>query len=161
MFVGTPKFRTSYQKDDYSCGARCVYMILRHFGRKVKYSRVKDQCLTTVQNGTNVSALIGTLRFYGLKVGARPRMAVRGLRKALKSNAVVLVHVDGDHFAVVHGRDHRFTYIADPDPSRGKIKKHNNAVFAERFTRWGLVVSDPVMLKVIPDVAKSDQAQNS
>lgn len=120
-------------------------MILRHFRRKVKYGKVKDQCLTT-EDGTNVNALLGTLRFYGLKVGSRPKMAIRGLRKALKSGAVVLAHVDGDHFIVVHGRDHKYTYIADPDKTRGRIKKQTNAVFEKRFTRWGLVVTDPTAI---------------
>lgn len=145
MFVGTPKFRTSYQKDDYSCGARCVYMILRHFGRKVKYNKIKDQCLTTVENGTTVAALSGVLRFYGLKVGVRPKMAVRGLRNALRQKAVILVHVDSEHYAIVYGRDHKRTYVADP--IRGLGGKRNNTLFAERWNRWGLVISDPEIIK--------------
>lgn len=139
MYIGTANFKVSRQRDDYSCGARCVYMILRHFGRKVRYSKIKEQCLTT-SNGTNVHSLLGVLRFYGLEVGVRPKMSIRSLRDSLKKNAVVLVHVDVEHFAVVYGRCRRFTYIADPDKTAPN--KHLNSVFKVRWNCWGLVVSE-------------------
>jgi ABC-type bacteriocin/lantibiotic exporter with double-glycine peptidase domain len=141
MFVGTPHFRASYQQDDFSCGARSTYAILRHFGKKVKYSVVKTQCLTTEANGTNVQSIVGVLRFYGLMVAVRPGMSIRGLRNALKQGAVMLVHVDDDHFAVVYGRDRKHTYIADPN--RRHIRKHLNAVFKERWNKWALTVRLP------------------
>lgn len=139
MYLGVPRFRTSYQRNDHSCGARCVYMILRHFGIKVLFSQVEQQCLTTEQ-GTNVQAILGVLRFYGLKVGHRPRMGIRGLRNTLRSGGLVLVHVDGDHFCVCYGRDRTHTWLADPNSRKKKVR---NSVFHSRWSRWGLTVRKP------------------
>jgi hypothetical protein len=32
MFIGTRSFPRSLQLDDYSCGSRAVYSVMRHFG---------------------------------------------------------------------------------------------------------------------------------
>jgi ABC-type bacteriocin/lantibiotic exporter with double-glycine peptidase domain len=140
--IGTTNFKRSLQRDSYSCGARSVFMILQHFGSTLKYSEVKE-ALGTDEEGTKVKAMIKCLRAHGLRVGHRPDMSFKKLQKALANNAIVLVHLDGDHFGVVHGMSERRVYLADPSIARCVNGSIYTRGFKKRWTDWGLVVTKP------------------
>jgi ABC-type bacteriocin/lantibiotic exporter with double-glycine peptidase domain len=118
MLAGATHFRRSLQLDFYSCGARSVFAVLRHFDRALPYPAVKKRLGTSWSHGTSVLPMVKLMRARGLRVGHRPLMSWRELIRALKRNAAVLVHLDGDHLAVVHGADAQRVYLADPALTR-------------------------------------------
>jgi ABC-type bacteriocin/lantibiotic exporter with double-glycine peptidase domain len=138
--VGRVDFRRSLQTDDYSCGARAVFMISNHFGLGVSYQKVKTAVRTTAGDGTPVVPMIRFLRERGLKVNHCPSMNVRSLRRALQRDAVVLVHLDGDHFGVVHAMSLEYVYLADPSIFRQRGPRISKVAFAGRWSRWGITV---------------------
>lgn len=140
MFIGTKSFTRSLQLDNFSCGARSIYSVLRHFGVHRPYGVLKADLGTRPASGTAVHAMIRVLRVNGLRVGYRPRWSWRSLMKALSVHAVVIVHLDGDHLGVVHGADDQRIYLADPSIIRCPGRSQPRQKFLSRWTRWGLVV---------------------
>ena len=111
--LGSTEFPRSLQRDCYSCGARSCYMVSEFFGLDLPYSKVK-RLVETDHDGTRVKPMIRFFRSRGLKVAERRTTKMRDLEHALEHGGVVLVHVDGDHFAVVHAMSAKWVWLADP-----------------------------------------------
>lgn len=141
--IGTKHFTRSLQLDDYSCGARSVYMILRHMGIYRPYTLVKHQLGTEPEHGTCVEPMVRMFRKHGLRVGYRPQMTMKDLRYAFERSAVALIHLDGDHIGVVHGMDEAWVYIADPSFTRCPGRRISIKKFRKRWTNWGMIVYPP------------------
>ena len=136
-----PKFYRSVQTDSYTCGVHSVRMVLRHFGYRTSFKKLKEDLGTTYNDGTTVAALKRVLRAHNLRVGHRPKMKMRELDEALASGKLALVHLDGDHFGVVYGTKGIWVYLADPSLARMKGRALTRAKFLRRWTRWALIVS--------------------
>lgn len=143
MFHGTRDFKRSIQLDDYSCGSRSAYMILRHFGHRMPHAWVKYVLGTNEKSGTNKKPLRALFRRKGLSARIQRDMGFKDLRKALGRGAVVLVDVDGDHYAVVHGVGDKYVHIADPSFIRCPKRRLSHKRFRKRWQGWGLVVAPP------------------
>ena len=138
--IGTGLFPRSLQKDDYSCGARAVYMIAKYFRLPHRYKEVKKAVGTTEDSGTSVKPMIRFFREHQLKTNHQPQMRFRDLRRALKNGAVVLVYLDGDHYGVVHAVTSEFVYLADPSLVRQLGRRTSKRVFKKRWKNWGITV---------------------
>jgi len=115
-------------------------MILHHFGDRSPYRRLKRELGCTPEKGTRVHAMIKAFRKRKLHVQHNYRMRFRELQAALKKEKLLLVHLDGDHFGVVHGCDAKYVYLADPAPLRLLGTKMTHNAFRKRWTNWCLVV---------------------
>jgi ABC-type bacteriocin/lantibiotic exporter with double-glycine peptidase domain len=144
MKIGTKDFKRCWQMDEYSCGARSVYMILRHYGFKISYREVKEG-VECDPDGTEVKPIRRFLKEFGLPMRYQPTMYMKDLKKALADGGVVIVAVDGDHYAVVHGMDlkKKVMAIADPAPARCFWRTQPAKAFRKRWNYWGLVVFPP------------------
>lgn len=140
MLVGTTKFTRLVQFDNWTCASRSVQAVLKFFGITRTHGLLKSQLETSPDTGTSVSSMIRVLRRQGLRVGYRPHLNWRALVHALNVEAVVIVHLDGDHLAVVHGVDDEHVYLADPSIIRCPGRRQWRQTFLARWTRWGLVV---------------------
>jgi ABC-type bacteriocin/lantibiotic exporter with double-glycine peptidase domain len=140
-FVGVANFRRSLQRDDYTCGTRCVHMILRHHGKLMPFGTLKRVLRTNPDHGTAIEPMVSLLRKKGFRVGYRPRINMRELRASLRNGAVAIVHLDGDHLAVVHGMDDSYVYVADPSFYRMPRNRHTHDRFKERWGNWALLVT--------------------
>jgi ABC-type bacteriocin/lantibiotic exporter with double-glycine peptidase domain len=141
MFIGTRSFSRSLQLDDYSCGSRAIYSVMRHFGVTRPHWLLKSQLNTSPDAGTAVHRMIRVLRRHRLKVGYRPNLNWRGLVQALKADVVVIVHLDGDHIAVAHAVTEHHVLLADPSVLRCPGRRQTRRRFLERWSRWGLIVA--------------------
>ena len=138
--LGTADFKRSFQLDDYSCGPRSAYMIVRHFGIWwAPYLKVKKD-LKTTEDGVTVRPILQFFRKHKLKTRYMPTMYFRDLKAALSRDAVVMVHVDGDHLAVVHGVTDSHVYLADPSVMRTLGRRITKETFFRRWSRWGITV---------------------
>lgn len=138
---GYRKFPRSLQRDEYSCGARSAYMILKHFEIPVTYPELKKKLGTNADDGTASTSLRDTLRAYGLRVPVPVARTKKDLRHCLKNGGVALASVDGDHYAVIHAmKKDGSVYIADPSLVRSFRRKHSPKKFSERWDAWAIVV---------------------
>src|SRR4051812_32099417 len=80
--VGYTDVARSLQWDTCSCGAKCVFMALQHFGSRRRYTPV-ERALGTDRNGTAETNIIRVLRQSGLRAGRRRGMKLRDLERLL------------------------------------------------------------------------------
>ena len=137
--TGAGAFRRSIQLNGYSCGARSVFMIARHYGIRCTYREVVTQ-LQLTKEGTRVKRILQFFQQHTLRVYRSSKMTLKELEKHLQQQAIILVHVDGDHFAVVYGMDDHFVYMADPSIIRLFGRRITRERFKQRWTNWGVVV---------------------
>lgn len=115
-------------------------MVLRYFGVHTSFRKLKRD-LGTNHNGTNVDPMLRELRKGNLRVARNTNMTLRDLKRITeKEDGLVIVHVDGDHIAVVHGVKEKEVHIADPSIVRLLGVKQTKQSFRRRWNGWGLVV---------------------
>jgi ATP-binding cassette subfamily B protein len=97
------------QVDEMDCGAACLAMVCRHFGRAVSLARVREQCRTSV-HGTSLGALCRAGTALGL--AARPVKAPAPTLAQMPLPAIL--HWEGNHWVVLYDVDARHARVADP-----------------------------------------------
>src|SRR6516164_2977890 len=97
------------QIDEMDCGAACLGMICRYFGRKVSLARIRQLCHTAT-DGTSLKAISRAATELGL--------AARALKISLRNLSLMplpaIVHWEGDHWIVLYDVNDRFVRVADP-----------------------------------------------
>lgn len=147
--LGIPvsQFDRSPQRDEYSCGARCSYMITQHFGLRQSYAKVKKGVKTTT-DGTYDTNICKYFRKLGFKVRNKEPLTLWDLRRELAAGSVAIATVDNlDHYMVVHGvhvRENRVTHVLTADPSvlRGPWRRVSVDVFLARWDRHAILVRE-------------------
>jgi ABC-type bacteriocin/lantibiotic exporter with double-glycine peptidase domain len=134
------EFKISRQLDDYSCGSRCVYMVLRHRGRSCTHTKLKKDLKTDPQEGTSELTMRKVFRRRGIHAKVR-KLNWRKLLVELESGAQVIVTVDeGEHYIVVHGYGENTVHVADPIEYRPCRRTMTRQQFLDRWDYWGLVI---------------------
>src|ERR1041385_4785539 len=106
------------QIDEMDCGAACLGMICRHFGRKVSLARIRQLCHTAT-DGTSLKAISRAATELGL--AARPlKISYRHLPLM---PLPAIVHWEGNHWIVLYDVDQQFVRIADPARGPRKIPR--------------------------------------
>ncbi|MFF6984299.1 peptidase domain-containing ABC transporter [Streptomyces sp. NPDC008343] len=103
------RFPHVWQIDEADCGAACIAMVCRYFGRKVSLARVRH----AVRTGTDGTSL------NGLAHGAEALGLASTTLKASKTRLdqlplPAIVHYKGNHWVVLYGNDAKYVRIADP-----------------------------------------------
>lgn len=140
--AGTTVFPREIQWDNYSCYARCVLSILRHYGRKVSYGPIK-RALKTKPGGTYEYNALPVIRQYGCTARVRTRLTVATLRRALEEGSAVILYVDqGAHVLVVYGLDKEYAYVSEPALSKTLHKRMCRDTLLHRWTGRAVIVRD-------------------
>ena len=122
------RFPVVRQVDEMDCGAACLAMICRHFGRAVSISRIR-QLAHTANSGTSLAGLCDAATELGL--AAR---AIKASRRNLQAMPLpAIAHYDGNHWVVVFDVDARSVRIADPGSGLRRITRQE---FDERWTGY-------------------------
>jgi HlyB family type I secretion system ABC transporter len=107
------------QIDEMDCGAACLGMICRHFGRKVSLTRIRQLCHTAT-DGTSLKAISRAATELGL--------AARALKVSLRNLSLMplpaIVHWEGNHWIVLYDVDEQFARVADPALGLRKVPRH-------------------------------------
>jgi len=137
-----PTLERSLQLDDYSCGAHCTRMVLRHLlGSAPSIPALKDE-LRTTKDGTTSTAIQRVLRARGMRVGLRPRLKIAELVAALEEGKLAIVYLDDEHYGVAYRATDSSIYLADPSILRQVGREVPRAKFLRRWTsHWALLVS--------------------
>jgi ATP-binding cassette subfamily B protein len=117
-----------YQVDAMDCGAACLAMICRYFGRAVSLARIR-QLVHTSLDGTSLRALCTAATELGL--AAR---AVKGERDQLAQMPLpAIVHWRGNHWVVLYEVTATHVRIADPALGRRSLPR---AEFDQKWTGY-------------------------
>ena len=116
------------QIDEMDCGAACLGMICRHFGRKVNLARIRQLCHTAI-DGTSLKAMSHAATELGLAARA---LKVSGRNLPLMPLPAI-VHWEGNHWIVLYDVDEQFVRVADP--ARG-LRKLPRREFEAKWTGY-------------------------
>jgi hypothetical protein len=100
--------------DNYSCGAKSVFTILRYYSKICTPESVEEQ-LHTDEDGTSVSDIKRVLKRYGLAFQTLRKPGLRDLKAAIDDGCPILITLnDGEHYAVVYGYSSSHIFVSNP-----------------------------------------------
>ncbi len=114
-----------YQIDEMDCGAACLAMVCRHYGRAVSLARIR-QLVHTSLDGTSLRALCQAASELGLaarSVKASPRNFDRMPLPAI-------IHWEGNHWVVLYHVSETHAWLVDPAFGYSKVTR------AELLEKW-------------------------
>jgi ATP-binding cassette subfamily B protein len=106
------------QIDEMDCGAACLGMVCRHFGRNVSLTRIRQLCHTS-SDGTSLKAICSAATELGL--------AARSLKVSPRNlpdlPLPAIIHWEGNHWLVLYDVDEQFVRVCDPARGSRKIAR--------------------------------------
>jgi len=124
-FRRRPPFPLVRQLDEMDCGAACVAMICRHYGREVAPSHIR----MAVGTGVDGTSLRGLQR-GGEHVGLEMR-AIKASKERLDQLPLpAIIHWGGNHWVVLYAIEGQHVRIADPGGSLRRVSRE------EALEKW-------------------------
>src|SRR5438094_765576 len=131
------------QIDEMDCGAACLGMICRHFGRKVSLARIRQLCHTAT-DGTSLKALCRAAVELGL--------AARALKVSLRNLSVMplpaIVHWEGNHWMVLYDVDETQVRVADPALGLRKVPRKE---FEQKWSGYAALFDYTIAFERAPE----------
>lgn len=145
------------QVDEMDCGAACLAMICRHYGRKVSLPRIRQLCHTSL-DGTSLKGICHAANELGLSA-----RALKVSRRNLDEMPLpAIVHWEGNHWIVLYQVDRKHVMVADPASTCRSIPREEfeaewsgySALFdyTEAFEQAPL--AQPVLRRFLPYVTR-------
>ena len=106
------------QIDEMDCGAACLAMVCRHFGRKVSLARIRQLCHTS-HDGTSLKAI----SHAAMELGLASRSLKVSLRNLQHLPLPAIIHWQGNHWMVLVDVGPRFVRVADPASGLRRIPR--------------------------------------
>lgn len=103
------RFPFVHQIDEMDCGAACLAMVCRYFGRAVPLGRIR-QLVHTSLDGTSLKALCHAATELGLAA----RSVKASVRNLDQLPVPAIVHWAGNHWVVLYHLDRQRAFVADP-----------------------------------------------
>jgi ATP-binding cassette subfamily B protein len=122
------RFPHVFQVDAMDCGAACLAMVCRHFGRAVSLARIRQLAHTSL-DGTSLRALCTAAGQLGLAARAVKASAQNLHQMPLPA----IAHWKGNHWVVLYDVDRTHVRIADPALGLRRIPR---AEFEKKWTGY-------------------------
>ncbi|MEO8334734.1 MAG: cyclic nucleotide-binding domain-containing protein, partial [bacterium] len=119
------RFPLVYQIDEMDCGAACVAMVCRHYGRAVSLSRIR-QLVHTSLDGTSLRALC----LAASELGLAARSVKASPRNFDQMPLPAIIHWEGNHWVVLYDVSETHAWIVDPAFGHTKVTR------AELLEKW-------------------------
>lgn len=103
------RFPLVYQIDEMDCGAACLAMVCRHFGRKVSLSRIRPLVHTSL-DGSSLRGLCEAAAELGLAA----RSVKASPANFAKMPLPAIIHWEGNHWVVLYHLSESHAWIVDP-----------------------------------------------
>jgi HlyB family type I secretion system ABC transporter len=134
------------QIDEMDCGAACIAMITRAFGRSVPLARIR-QLVNTGLDGTSLRSLCVAAEELGL--------AARSVKTSVSHLDLMplpaICHWDGDHWLILHRLTKRFAYLADPATGKRRVPRSE---FERRWTGYAALFDYTPAFEKAPTAAR-------
>jgi ABC-type bacteriocin/lantibiotic exporter with double-glycine peptidase domain len=136
----TVRFPLVWQIDAADCGAACLAMVARHFGRSVSLTWLRE-AVGTETDGTSLSGLV--------RGAARIGLAAQGVKGSDVDSVPTpaIAHWDGNHWVVVYGGGRRHVRVADPASGLRRIPRDE---WERRWTGYCCVLTPTARLTDAP-----------
>ena len=131
-----------FQLDEMDCGAACLAMVCRHYGRAVPVSHIREIAHTTTR-GTTLNGITRAAEELGLE--ARSIRASKSRLDELPLPAIV--HWQGEHWVVLYRLDKGSVRVADPESG---LRKYSRERFLESWTGYASVIAYGEGLEQMP-----------
>jgi ATP-binding cassette subfamily B protein len=136
------KFPHVWQVDEMDCGAACLAMACRHFGRAVSLPHVRRLVHMGI-DGTSLAGIAAGAESLGLRV-----RSVKASKSRLEELPVpAIVHLEGNHWAVLHDVEDRRVRLADP--ARGGVRMARDE-FDEKWSGYAALLAYGPGLEEVP-----------
>lgn len=122
------RFPHLWQIDEMDCGASCVAIVCRHFGKSIGLARVR-QLVHTSLDGASLKAICQGAQELGLAARAVKASPVHLDQMPLPA----IVHWEGNHWVVVY--DVERTHVRISDPGLGKVRMARDE-FEQKWTGY-------------------------
>lgn len=140
---GGRKFPIMLQPSETDCGATCLAMILKHFGK-----RVSIRALREIANVGRSGATMQSLAHAAEDLGFRSR-GVRSKSELLDDLPLpAIVHWQGFHYTVLYRREKNHVEMADPAVGRTRLTRQQ---FAEGWTGYALLLEPTIRLHTVKE----------
>ncbi|PSB01198.1 peptidase domain-containing ABC transporter [Merismopedia glauca] len=125
------------QQTDSDCGAACLVMIARYWGKNLSVNRLRD-----LANIDNHGASLKGLAIAAESVGFTTRPVIANLRQLAQQKLPAIAHWQGKHYVVVYHISRKEVIIADPALGQ---KKLTHAAFQTHWTGYTLLLEPTVI----------------
>jgi ATP-binding cassette subfamily B protein len=127
------RFPHVWQVDEMDCGAACLAMVTRHFGRPVSLSHIRRIVHTSI-DGTSLAGIASGAEQVGLRV-----RSVKASKTRLDELPLPAVcHFEGNHWVVLYRVDEKQVRLADP--GRGLVKM-DRGEFEEKWSGYAALLA--------------------
>lgn len=131
------------QIDEMDCGAACLGMVCRHFGRRVSLVRIRELCHTS-SDGTSLKAICHAATELGL--------AARALKVSLRNlpnlPLPAVVHWEGNHWVVLYDVTDSHVRVANPASGRRKIPRKE---FEQKWSGYAALFDFTADFETVPE----------
>ncbi len=122
-----------WQVDEMDCGAACLAMATRHFGRPVSLAHIRKLVHTSI-DGTSLAGIASGAEQLGLRVRSVKASKTRLAELPLPA----VCHFEGNHWVVLYLVDGKHVRLADP--GRGLVKM-DRAEFEEKWSGYSALLA--------------------
>ncbi|WP_392532621.1 peptidase domain-containing ABC transporter [Nostoc sp. C117] len=127
------------QQSASDCGAACLVMVSRYWGKRFSVNRLRD-IANVDRNGASLRGLLVAAESLGF--ATRPVKA--GLMQLAKQSLPAIVHWEGKHYIVVYEITPKHVIVADPAIGQRTL---SHAEFKANWTGYTLLLQPTAMLK--------------
>ncbi|HEY9604831.1 MAG TPA: peptidase domain-containing ABC transporter [Allocoleopsis sp.] len=142
----TRRFPFFRQQSASDCGAACLVMVGRYWGKRFSINRLRD-ITNADRNGASLRGLAAAAETIGFST--RPVKAT--LDKLAKQNLPAIAHWEGKHYIVVYQITRKRVIVADPAIGQRTL---SHAEFKAGWTGYALLLQPTALLK---EAAESSQ----
>ena len=135
-----PFFRQQSASD---CGAACLVMVGRYWGKRFSINRLRD-ITNADRNGASLRGLAAAAETIGFST--RPVKAT--LDKLAKQNLPAIAHWEGKHYIVVYKITRKRVIVADPAIGQRML---SHAEFKAGWTGYALLLQPTALLKEVDE----------
>ncbi|MEK7684745.1 MAG: peptidase domain-containing ABC transporter [Verrucomicrobiota bacterium] len=131
------------QIDEADCGAACLAMICRHFGRQVSLARIRQLCHTS-HDGTSLKAICHA----AVELGLAARALKVSLRNLPHLPLPAIVHWQGNHWIIVFDVGKKYVRVLDPAQGARRIAR---AEFEQKWSGYAALFDYTVEFEQAPE----------
>ena len=134
------------QIDEMDCGAACLAMVTRAFGRRVSLARIR-QLINTGLDGTSLRSICRA----GEELGLATRSVKASVRHLERMPLPAIVHWDDYHWVVLTRVGRRHVWMADPAVGRRRLTREQ---FLEKWSGYAALFDYTPAFEQAPESAR-------
>ena len=127
------------QQSASDCGAACLVMVSRYWGKRFSVNRLRD-IANVDRNGASLRGLAAAAE----SIGFNTKPVKASLDKLAKQELPVIIHWEGKHYIVVYEITRKHVIVADPAIGQLTLTYEE---FQTKWTNYALLLQPTVLLK--------------